>query len=208
MGELVLRNATRLTRLVTMRNPVARFLRNQVAGVLGLLPSFRRAFVRNLTETAIHYPHSPLNSETGGFAASGIRPGDRVPDARLREAGTGNERRLLVLLRGPSHHLLLLPQEVDSAALAGLGEIGRRVEEVYPGLVKAHLVVPAEVPAGGAGLASVWVDAANAVQGLFGAWKTALAVVRPDGYLGYRGQPALWEDLRAYLDRYLITRPA
>ncbi len=29
---------------------------------------------------------------------------------------------------------------------------------------------------------------------------------RPDGYLGYRGQPASWDDLRGHLDRYLVRR--
>ncbi len=208
VGELVLRNATRLTRVATLRNPAARFLRNRIARLLGLFPSFRRSFVRNLTETAIHYPHSPLNGESRGsdFASAGIRPGDRVPDTRLRQAGAGKEQRLLLLLRGPAHHVLLLPDGADPATLAGLGEIGRRVEETYSGMVKVHLVVPGEVPAGGAGVLSAWGDPEGSVRRLLGARETALAVVRPDGYLGYRGQPASREGLHEHLDRYLIAR--
>jgi 2-polyprenyl-6-methoxyphenol hydroxylase-like FAD-dependent oxidoreductase len=208
VGEIVLHRATALTRVATLRNPVSQFFRNRIAGALGLFSSVRSAFVRNLTETGICYPHSPLNGESGGrsFSAKGIVPGDRVPDTRLREAGTGKEERLLVLLRGPSHHLLLLPGDADPASLAGLGDIARRVDAAYPGLIQTHLIVPGSAPTAGAGLASVWVDPDGSVRRLLGARETALALVRPDGYLGYRGQPASWEGLRGHLDRYLVPR--
>jgi 2-polyprenyl-6-methoxyphenol hydroxylase-like FAD-dependent oxidoreductase len=215
VGERVLRAAARLTLVATLRNPVGQFLRNRAAGLLGLLPPFRRAFVRNLTEMAIHYPHSPLNGEqrgARGFALGGLEPGDRVPDVRLREPGMGREQRLQKVLPGVSYHLLLLPAGVNPDALAALHAIGRRAEDAYPGTVRAHLIVvdeslPADtVPAEGGGLGSVWLDPAGSVRRLLGAREAALAVVRPDGYLGYRGQPASWEGLRKYLDRYLIAK--
>jgi 2-polyprenyl-6-methoxyphenol hydroxylase-like FAD-dependent oxidoreductase len=209
VGEMVLRNATRLTQVATLRNPVGQFLRNRVAGLLGRLPPFRRAFVRNLAELTIHYPHSSLNGEsaTPGWA-SGVRPGDRVPDTNLREPGTRTEQRLLAVLRGPGHNLLLLPATVDSATLVGLGDIRQRVEAAYQGLIHVHLIVPADsLPAGGEGWPSVWLDPGGSVRRLIGAREAALALVRPDGYLGYRGQPATWEGLHGHLGRYLTDRP-
>jgi hypothetical protein len=111
------------------------------------------------------------------------------------------------VLRDPSHHLLLLPDGADPGTLGSLSEIGRRVEESYPGVVKAHLIASSEAAGGGGGAGSAWVDPGSSVRGLLGARETALAVVRPDGYLGYRGQPATWEEVQGYLDRYLIARP-
>jgi hypothetical protein len=209
VGEMVLRNAAMLTRAATLRNPVAQFLRNRAVGVLGLLPAFRRAFVRNLAELNIHYPHSPLNGEAGtrGWSSGGVRPGDRLPNARVRHPATGGEQPLLTLLRGPLHDLLLLPAGADAGALAELGDVRQRLEASYPGVIRTHLIVPADsLPAGAGGPDSVWLDPGGAVRKLLGARESALALVRPDGYLGYRGQPPTWEGLRAYLDRYLIAR--
>jgi hypothetical protein len=207
VGEMVLRQAERLTWAATLRNPLAQFLRNRVVGVLGLLPSFRRNFVRDLAELTIHYPNSPLNGESSdwGWASEGIRPGDRLPDTSLREPGTGQERRLLSVLRDPWHRLLLLPP--DGSALTALRDIVRQVEATYPGVIRAYLVVPGDaLPVGVAGEPSDWLDPDGSVRRLLGASQTALALVRPDGYLAYRCQPASWEPLRGYLDRYLIAR--
>jgi 2-polyprenyl-6-methoxyphenol hydroxylase-like FAD-dependent oxidoreductase len=207
VGEQVLRNASRLTAVATLRNPVGQFLRNRLVSALGLLPAFRRSFVLGLSELTIHYPHSPLNGESTGSAwrSGGVRPGDRVPDAQLRESGTGRQQRLLQALDGTRHHLLLLPAAAEPRVLDNLRELGRRTEAAYPDVIRSHLIVPADaLPAGTEGPA--WLDPAGAVRGLFGATETALALVRPDGYLGYRGQPATGEGLDAHLRRYLKPR--
>jgi 2-polyprenyl-6-methoxyphenol hydroxylase-like FAD-dependent oxidoreductase len=208
VGEMVLRNAARLTRVALLRNPIGQFLRNRLAALLGHLSAFRRSFVRDLTELSIHYPKSPLNGENSvlPWASGSIRPGDRFPEARLREPGTGREQRLLLLLRGPQHNLLLLPATTDASILTGLDEIRRRVEETYPNLIRVHLIVPGDsLMQEVAGFASVWLDPAGSVRQALGTREKALALVRPDGYLGYRAQPALWDFLREYLDRYLIA---
>jgi hypothetical protein len=81
------------------------------------------------------------------------------------------------------------------------------VEELYPGVVKAHLIVPGEAAGGGGVPVSAWMDPEGSLRGMLGARETALAVVRPDGYLAYRGQPAAWEQVQGYLERFLIARP-
>ncbi len=207
VGEMVLCNATRLTKVATLRNPIGQFFRNRLVEVLGHLPAFRRNFVRDLTEMSIHYPRSPLNAESGGNWASGsIRPGDRYPETRLREPKTGREQRLLLLLRGPQHNLLLLPAVGETGSLTGVGDIRRQVEETYRDLIRVHLIVSGDsMPTDNAGFSSVWLDPGGSVRQALGARETAVALVRPDGYLGYRGQPASWENLHQCLDRYLIA---
>jgi 2-polyprenyl-6-methoxyphenol hydroxylase-like FAD-dependent oxidoreductase len=206
VGEIVLRNATRLTKVATLRNPIGQFFRNRLVEVLGKLPSFRRNFVRDLTEMSIHYPQSPLNGQSSGnWVSRSIRPGDRYPETRLREPKTGREQRLLLLLRGPQHNLLLLTAAGETGNLKELSDIRRQVEETYPDLIRVHLIVAGDsIPTENAEFSSVWLDPAGSVRRTLGAREAAVALVRPDGYLGYRGQPALWEDLRGYLDCYLI----
>lgn len=206
VGEMVLRNAARLTRVATLRNPIGQFFRNRLVEMLGHLSAFRRSFVRDLTEMSIHYPNSPLNGEFGPFrwATGSIRPGDRFPEARLRDPGIGREQRLLLLLRGPQHNLLLVPAVTDAGVLTGLDDIRRRVEETYPDLIRVHLIVPGNsLPQRVVGFGSVWLDPAGSLR-LTTGQDAVLALVRPDGYLGYCGQPASWENLREYLDRYLL----
>ena len=205
VGELVLREAGRMTRAATLRNPIGQFLRNSAVTLLGHLPAFRRNFVTYLSELTIHYPQSALNGESHGtgWHAGGVEPGERMPDTRLKDARTGEERRLHDLLRGTPHDLILLPTAADATALA---EIGRHAETAFPGLIRAHLLLPAETrPSGAEGIASVWIDTGGTVRRLLGARDRALALVRPDGYLGYRGQPASWDALRSHLERYLIA---
>lgn len=207
VGEMVLQAAGRMTRMAILRNPFLRFLRNQVVGLMGHVSAFRQGVVRYLTELAVHYPNSPLNGESpgAGFASSGIRPGDRMPDTRLKQAGSGHEERLLAVLRGTRHNLLLLPASADGADAASLSEVSQRVEAAYPDVIRAHLILPGDAAFSGKGaFPSVWLDPAATVRHIVGARQTTLVLVRPDGYIGFRGQPATWDNLHAYLDRYLI----
>jgi hypothetical protein len=208
IGHFVLRAAGQATRVATLRNPVAQFFRNNVAWLVGRLPAFRRAVVRQLAEMTIHYPKSPLNGESArsAWTSGGISPGDRLPDMRLLEPGTGKERRLLELLHGTVFNLLLLPADTNSSTLEALGDIAKRVEAAYSGVIRPHLIVPADTGTDTGGqVSSVWIDPEQSVRKILGAADTALALIRPDGYLGYRGQPAAWEGLREYLGQFLIA---
>jgi 2-polyprenyl-6-methoxyphenol hydroxylase-like FAD-dependent oxidoreductase len=208
VGELVLRDAGLLTRMAMIRSPVFQFVRNQAMRVATMLPPVQHTFARKLTEMAIHYPDSPLNGETPGWSG-GLKPGDRVPDSRLRDPRTGKEQRLLRLLQGTSHHLLLLPVALDSATLSSMGDMRQRVEATYPGLIQTHVIVSSgAVPAGTEGFASVWLDAEGVVRRELAARDPALALVRPDGYLAYRGQPLAWPGLHEHLQRYLLEKQA
>jgi hypothetical protein len=81
------------------------------------------------------------------------------------------------------------------------------VETTYPDRIRIHLIVPgASFSAGPTGFVSVWLDPDHSVRRLLGARETALALLRPDGYLGYRSQPASWDGLGEYLDRFLIEQ--
>ena len=76
VGDEVLNAAGRLTTIGTLRNPVAQTLRNLVGHVMLGFSAVQHAFADTMSETAIHYPSSPLN----GPALKGARPrpGERV----------------------------------------------------------------------------------------------------------------------------------
>jgi hypothetical protein len=80
---MVLRNATRLTRIATLRMKPGQWVRNIAAWFLMKLPRFRRGFAAAMTELDIAYPKSPLSRKTKTAPEGRLKPGDRVPDADL-----------------------------------------------------------------------------------------------------------------------------
>jgi 2-polyprenyl-6-methoxyphenol hydroxylase-like FAD-dependent oxidoreductase len=204
VGEMVLRNAGRLTRFAMLRNPVAQFLRNRIFSLVFRLPSVRRNFAMYLTELAVHYPHSPLNGSDDGTAwKRGVRPGDRLPDARLRDAKTNKERRLLAALDEPRHALLLLPDKAAAPILTAFADIARRVAKEFPELIRGHLIVPAATAPARDAFDAVWLDPEESVMKSLGACDAAMVLVRPDGYVAFRGHAGSRERLVQHLRGYL-----
>ena len=111
------------------------------------------------------------------------------------------------MLHAGCHQLLLLPSGPTPGSQEMLAEIARRTEATFPGLVRCHMILSNQDPASAeVGVKSAWRDAAGWVRRSLGATAPALALVRPDGYLGYRGQPPSWTDLRVHLERYLFPK--
>jgi hypothetical protein len=150
----------------------------------------------------VNYRPGPAVRGDVPAGAPGPAAGDRVPDAGpLRPLG-GEPARLRDVLRGYRHTLLLFPCSAEPAAVeraaraaaaaaGGLGPWVRRVV-VVPGEEAPALTIP-DVE----GLA----DPELAVHGRLGAVQPTLALVRPDGYLAYRGEPPDVARLDAFLDR-------
>ncbi|MBN9524262.1 FAD-dependent monooxygenase [bacterium] len=190
VGRLVLKRAGMMTRMATMRNPVAQFFRNRLLGVLGRVTPFPRVLASNLSQLTINYPNSPLNAaDPGPGFAGGVPPGDRVPDAPLVEPTTHRPTTLHRVTAGTAWTLIFLPETLAGMADRAGGE-----------KVAAGGVLPAGVPAD-----HVVLDPPGRARALFGArTATAAVVIRPDGVVGYRGQPADEQNLRKYLGHWLV----
>ena len=127
-----------------------------------------------LTQLMLRYPWSRLSRHTAS-RPTGPRPGDRAPDAPLRDAVTGSPIRLFDLFRGP--HFTLLGLGERSAPVLG---------DVETDIVKPYLVGPG-------GLLD---DDGHAAQ----AYGTdALILVRPDGHIGLVAHPTETGRVAEYL---------
>jgi 2-polyprenyl-6-methoxyphenol hydroxylase-like FAD-dependent oxidoreductase len=127
-----------------------------------------------LTQLRLRYPWSRLSRRTAS-RPDGPQPGDRAPDAPLRDAVTGSPVRLFDLFRGP--HFTLL----------GIGERGAAVPgDIRPDIVKSYRVGPG-------GLLDDEGHAARAYG------TDALVLVRPDGYIGLVADPAEPGTVAGYL---------
>jgi 2-polyprenyl-6-methoxyphenol hydroxylase-like FAD-dependent oxidoreductase len=209
-----------------LHNKLALELRNQIVGFATGLGLLRRKLARAASMLDVHYAKSPIvaqdrpsplgvrvlgNDEaptvTDWFHfGHGPRPGDRAPDVRLDDERDDSPR--LFAAFDPRLHTLLL---FDGATASEAGyqsflAVAERLEARWPGLVAVRIVVPHdERPAALAEWdGQVVFDATGAVHERYGARSECLYLVRPDGYVGYRCQPAEPDKLVAYLERIFV----
>ena len=197
----VVRGSDLLTRVVTLRNPVARSIRNHLVGMIGEFDFVARKISKGVSELAVGYRGSPIVLEEG--SGGDLAPGDRVPDFPI-EPAAGGPRRLFDLLRGPKHVLLLFEGAEPSPEGASVLEVAGRL----PSLIDVHRVVRHEHPprpshADG----SVIVDSEGDWHHHFGARSGSIVLIRPDGYLGYRASTLDPSGFEGYLGRIFRMMP-
>jgi 2-polyprenyl-6-methoxyphenol hydroxylase-like FAD-dependent oxidoreductase len=66
VGDVVLRNASRLTDIAVLRNPIAQALRNKIAHLALEHPTIQHRIAQTLAEVEIAYPRSPLTVAASG----------------------------------------------------------------------------------------------------------------------------------------------
>jgi 2-polyprenyl-6-methoxyphenol hydroxylase-like FAD-dependent oxidoreductase len=214
----------RAMRMMTLRSPLAQSLRNQAMSFIlnaGILQG--RAF-RSIGQLSVSYAASPIvgdhhrsvwRSELIGTRAderpttadwikftNGPGAGERVPDLDLADGRT-----LFEVMRGTKHVLLLF----DGAAASeegyrNLSAIGDRVTRRYGEHVGVRVVVPFDrKPDALDWDGDVLLDEDGAVHEHFGCGSEALYLIRPDGYVGYRSQPAAQDELFRYLETIFVV---
>lgn len=214
VGDQVLAKAGALTRVATLRNPIGQFVRNHTASLIGSLSIFQNKASSALTELDIHYPHSPLNGQHRGMSVlawltGGLKPGERLPDADIMLPPGPVKRRLLSQLAGTSHCLLLLAGEGEPAAIDTLAAIATQVKSAFGDLVSSVLLVsgsllPSSAVTHGPAIGQVFLDIAGTVHAQHAAREATIVLVRPDGYINFRSQPADGEALLKHLGTYLL----
>jgi 2-polyprenyl-6-methoxyphenol hydroxylase-like FAD-dependent oxidoreductase len=209
IGDQVLKAAGVFTTIATLRNPIAQSLRNHVAPILTSFQFVRDKVRRNWSEISINYRHGPLCSQQWPSMTGGLVSGDRLGDAPLASALDGHASTLLQTLDGKRHSLLLLAGK-DSESVSRLVMIAEETNQAFPGILAAHLVLKPEtpIPPAASSELAVWVDTEARAHERLHANEATLVLVRPDGYIGFRCQPADGTALRAYMQSYLIPAKA
>ena len=101
VGDMVLRNATRLTDMATLSNPAAQAVRNLTMRFVMGLHTVRDRMATQMAETGIAYGDSPL-SAGGRHAQYGFAPGERMPPEHYSGVppGSGSEPRFVLFAEG------------------------------------------------------------------------------------------------------------
>jgi hypothetical protein len=213
------------TRVVDLRLPLATDLRRLALRAAGQLGMTGWAAQR-ISEIDVNYWHSPIVGQhyqgVGQWQKAlfrhephpslfdcwdfgkGPHPGERAPDACVMTEGSSEPRRLYQDWVGDYRHRLLVftGRKPTAERVRQLAQFSARVEADWGGLVRSQLVRPADMPGPGGGI----VDYVGEAHHLYGARYECLYLLRPDGYVGFRSQPAEPEPLREYLPRVLSPR--
>jgi 2-polyprenyl-6-methoxyphenol hydroxylase-like FAD-dependent oxidoreductase len=200
VGELLLKSTDRMFAVLAGGGRINQTVR-RVMPALGIRmlgwPVIGRRIAQFVSQTGIRYRDSALTTEAHGAARlsrHAPHAGDRAPDAVL-----GYERRISDLLRGPQHTLLLFGGR-STALIERFTELAREVSARYGDLVKPVVLrLPNAQPPRGD------VDDHGAAHDRYGADPGAIYLVRPDGYIGFRGAETDTEVLRTSLRSRFVT---
>ena len=228
VAGLVVKGTDAVMRAIALRNPLARALRDSAIRFLTSLEVVQQRMARNASGIGLDYRASPIvgehrspllasavlrraPSEAPGpldwrHFGAGPAPGSRALDGLVHVEGRAEPERLFRVLRGTAHSLLLFDGSAATAeGYRTLGAIAAKVTERYPGLVTPHVVVPGTSrPAALSWKGSVLLDETSELHHRYGAGSECLYLVRPDGYVGFRSQPAELAALLDYLARILL----
>lgn len=191
VAKTVLTLTDRLTRMGTMQNPFGRQVRDALLSILTGIHTVEDRIAETMAEIGIHYRRSSIVSGNGGQT---LRAGDRAPDCEFCVGTDRQTVRLYELLHEPIHHLLIF---VDKEPDLEAREFCEEIERDFAGVIKAFVVKSA----GHADGLNSLLDADSVAHALCGAESGAIFLIRPDGYIGFRGEAGHRELLRAYLGR-------
>ncbi len=189
----VLNLTDRITRMGTLRNTVAQSVRDFLLPAVNGIGLLTDKLVEHLSELDINYRLSPIVENHGPGRP---RAGERAPDAELRD-GEGKARRLFELFRSP-RHVLLLFLGASGAIASQLEALGKMQTTLPAGFVDTYLIARGE-PERKADL----YDLTGLAHRAYGLTRSGLILVRPDGYIGYRGELAE-AGLQLYYNRHFL----
>jgi 2-polyprenyl-6-methoxyphenol hydroxylase-like FAD-dependent oxidoreductase len=202
VAQAVARSGNDAEARVSQQDPAAR----QALIQFLTTPEGRQAAAVAGAEIAFGYDQSPIVDEVVADAvtARGTPIGFRVGDAAPLEGRNGTFR-LHELIGVPGHTLLLMLGEADRAAVDEGLALANAAARRYRPHVQAYVVTRNAVD-GESAPDELLRDPTGILHERLASERPCLCLVRPDGHLGFRGEPPALEDLQAHL-RHLFLSP-
>lgn len=226
IGQKLLKNTDAMTKLVTIRNPIAQQVRNHLIPVLAHQDVVQERACKTLSMVGLNYRSSsivgefrePINrtlehplSDVPAWLdfGHGPSPGDRAPDGEVYTAGGKEPSRLFEQMRGFTHFALLFTGLQNTSTTQGEFEkIIEQIRKYYSEFVRC-LVISADekVPPSVELEELCLLDKDGSLHHKYGAAHECLYMIRPDGYVGFRSQPVDIAQLQKYLERAYSVSP-
>jgi 2-polyprenyl-6-methoxyphenol hydroxylase-like FAD-dependent oxidoreductase len=215
----VLEGTQAVTRFLSMHDANGRWMRNNLISVLTNHAVIRETFMKRVVpsffELGVAYRQSPLVAEHWhpSFAPydrqpAGLSPGDRVPDYPFEYAKGRPLHTLHEFLNAPEYSLLLFTAYAkEDETYSNLKQLAQSVKQTFGDLVAPLFVVPNphiqnRLKWDGVMLSDIG-HPYHTLHYYFGASQPSVYLIRPDGYVAYRDQPANATRVLAYLHSVL-----
>jgi 2-polyprenyl-6-methoxyphenol hydroxylase-like FAD-dependent oxidoreductase len=208
-------------RMLALRMPLAAALRAQAMSFLMSTGVFTNFVSRAIGGMNVGYPTSPIvgehhismwKSEVGSAETERPSPGDwrrfnagPGPGERVADADVGEDTTLFDMLRGTKHQLWLFDGAKTDAGYDQFATIADRVTRRYGEHIDVLAIVPQSTrPERLPESVTVFLDGERILHDHFGCGSEALYLIRPDGYVGFRSQPADADALSRYLESIFV----
>ena len=198
VGEDLLRATDLTTHLALTRNPFLAALRDALTPIVfASLPIAARRLAQALAEMNVAYPGSPITSDKRDHKGS-PRAGDRAPDGPLQDGES-----LFELFNNTQRSVLLTFTGLHEAAdiERSWAEINALISGRYQELIEGYLVSTNTTHGSGRRLLR---DEAGQLHQRYGAEQGGVVLIRPDGYIGFRGQLTATQLLDSYLKELFV----
>jgi len=208
IGQSLLKSTDAVTKVVTLRNPIAQQVRNHLMPILASQEVVQERACKVLSMLGLNYRSSSI---VGEYRESlnrtlehpftdvpawldfghGPAPGDRAPDGEVRTSESADPIRLFEQLRGFTHNILLFAGLQHSAkALSDIEKTLAELQANYSEFVRCHVIIAeSELAAQTNAAQSILLDTDGSLHHRYGAAHSCLYLVRPDGYVGFKSQP-------------------
>jgi hypothetical protein len=155
------------------------------------------------TQVLVSYRGTPWVRDDGHELEGAPAAGDRAPDAAgLRRHGVNFPLRLFDVLRGTEH--VLVANFNSPAAPKEIGDLGGLAQELFAQFgSRLRVIAIARNSIPDRFRCPVFHDADGSFSRAYGRTE-ATFLVRPDGYIGWRGRSWSDEGMRSYLARVLV----
>jgi 2-polyprenyl-6-methoxyphenol hydroxylase-like FAD-dependent oxidoreductase len=196
VAKMVLNLTDRLTRTATLQNPFGQQLRNALLPLLTGIHMIEDRVAETMAEIDIHYRKSPA---VAGKTGRALHAGDRAPDCSLFDGISKEPVLLLDRLQKPVHQLLFFAGNSSRDAL-DFDALRKRLARQYSRLMEILLIIQDSSSA----VSDALFDPDGAAHMLYEAQPTGIILIRPDGYIGFRGGTNHIEALFQYLTRLFV----
>jgi 2-polyprenyl-6-methoxyphenol hydroxylase-like FAD-dependent oxidoreductase len=224
IGLSLLKSTDAVTKVVTLRNPIAQQVRNRLMPILASQEVVQERACKILSMLGLNYRSSSIVGEyreslnhTLGHPLTdvpawlefghGPSPGDRAPDGEVRTSGAGEPIRLFEQLRGFTHNILLFAGLQNSTkSITDIEKTLTQLETAYAEFVRCHVILSDSAAQTNAAQ-SVILDIDGRLHHRYGAAHSCLYLIRPDGYVGFRSQPIDLVQLQNHFESALGMLP-
>jgi 2-polyprenyl-6-methoxyphenol hydroxylase-like FAD-dependent oxidoreductase len=212
------------TELLTSQNPLMRFLLEHLVFPLLHTDLVQARLAKGASGLNVNYRTSSLSgshkgatgrrawwpkrkpADTSRYVRKAPRAGDRAPQASARHYPDCAPISVFELCRDIGSHVLIFAGPTASAEdYTRLVRLVRRMQGAWGEDVQTHLVLSgSERPETLDENSSLLLDPQLSLHTAYGVREETLYVLRPDGYIGFRSQPASEEALFKYLGRLFL----